>query len=236
MNETVVIIGATSGMGLACARSLVEAGYRVIISGRSQKSVSLALEQIQGEVLGFPLDFTSTDSVTAFFSHTQPFDHLALVGSGQAAWGPFHDLKLDALKVAFDQKFYGFFLCAQAALPHLRKDGSITFVTGGASRSAIPGTSGVAAVNGAIQAMAFTLAKELAPTRVNILSPGLVDTPKYDWMTPEEKQEFFRQMGSHVPVGRVGRSGEIAEGLLFLIHNAFTTGAILDVDGGNRLH
>ncbi len=236
MNETIVIIGATSGMGLACARSLAGVGYRVIISGRSQNTVSLALAQIHGEALGFPLDFTNTDSVTAFFSHTESFDHLALVGSGQAAWGQFRDLKLDALKVAFDQKFYGFFLCAQAALPKLRKDGSITFFTGGACRSAIPGTSGVAAVNGAIQAMAFTLAKELEPTRVNILSPGLVDTPMYDWMSPEEKQKFFQQMGSQVPVGRVGRPDEIAEALLFLVRNGFTTGAILDVDGGNRLH
>jgi NAD(P)-dependent dehydrogenase (short-subunit alcohol dehydrogenase family) len=235
MNETIVIIGATSGMGLACARSLAGAGYRVIISGRSQNTVNLALAKIHGEASGFPLDFTSTDSVTAFFSHTGPFDHLALVGSGQAAWGPFSDLKLDALKVAFDQKLYGFFLCAQAALSQLRKDGSITFFTGGACRSAIPGTSGVAAVNGAIQAMAFTLAKELAPLRVNILSPGLVDTPMYDWMSPEKKQEFFQQMGSQVPVGRVGRPDEIAEALLFLVRNGFTTGAILDVDGGNRL-
>lgn len=112
----------------------------------------------------------------------------------------------------------------------------MTFVTGGASRSAIPETAGVAAVNGAIEAMAFTLAKELAPRRVNVLSPGLVDTPMYDWMEADEKKTFFRQMGSHVPVGRVGRPAEIAEALLFLIRNAFTTGAVLDVDGGNRLH
>ena len=236
MNETVVIVGATSGMGLACARRLAGAGYRIIISGRSQNSIDRALEQINGETSGFPLDFTDTESVRVFFSRTGSFDHMALVGSGQAAWGPFGDLKLDALKVAFDQKFYGFFLCAQAGLSQLRKDGSITFFTGGACRSAIPNTSGVAAVNGAIQAMAFTLAKELAPTRVNILSPGLVDTPMYDWMTPEEKQQFFQKMGDHVPVGRVGQPDEIAEALLFLVRNNFTTGAILDVDGGNRLH
>lgn len=236
MSETIVIIGATAGMGLSSAQTLAKAGYRVIISGRSQHTLDQALAKIPGEVLGFPLDYTNADSITTFFSHVGAFDHLALVGSGQAAWGPFRDLKLDALKIAFDQKFYGFFLCAQAGLAHLRKNGSITFVIGGASRSAIPNTSGVAAVNGAIQAMAFTLSKELAPTRVNILSPGLVDTPMYDWMTPEEKHNFFQQMGSQVPVGRVGRPDEIAEALLFLIHNEFTTGAILDVDGGNRLH
>ena len=236
MKETVVIIGGTSGMGLATAALLASEGYRLIISGRSRNNVERALKQVGGKASGFPLDFTSSDSVDDFFSKTGPFEHLALVGSGQAAWGPFRDLKLDALKGAFDQKFYGFFLCAKAGLANLDKAGSITFVTGGASRSAIPGTSGVAAVNGAIQAMAFTLAKELAPIRVNILSPGLVDTPMYDWMTSEEKEKFFQQMGSQVPVGRVGRPAEVAEALLFLIRNQFTTGAILDVDGGNRLH
>jgi len=236
MKETVVIIGGTSGIGLACAQSLAEEGYRIILSGRSLGTIESALAGIRGEAEGFPLDFTSHDSVDAFFARIGPFDHLALVGSGEVAWGAFRDLRLDALKTAFDHKFYGYFLCAQAGLDQLRKDGSITFTIGGACRSAIPNTAGVAAVNGAIQAMAFTLAKELAPIRVNVLSPGLVDTPMYDWMEPEEKQEFFRQMGSHVPVGRVGRPAEIAEALLFLVRNAFTTGAVLDVDGGNRLH
>ena len=234
--ETIVVIGATSGMGLATAQTLAAAGYRIIISGRSQRTVDDALTKISGEASGFPLDFTSPDSVGGFFTRVGAFDHLALVGSGQAAWGPFRDIKLDLLKTAFDQKFFGFFLCVQAGLAHLRKDGSIIFVIGGASRSAIPDTSGVAAVNGAIQAMAITLAKELAPTRVNIVSPGLVDTPAYDWMTPEQKQGFFKKMGGALPVGRVGHPSEIAEALLYLIRNQFTTGAILDVDGGGRLH
>lgn len=236
MKETVVVVGATSGMGLAVAKLLAGEGHHIVISGRSTESIESALKQIQGDSRGYPLDFCSTESVGEFFSRAGHLDHLALVGSGQAAWGPFRDLKLDALKAAFDQKFYGFFLCTQAALSNLDKAGSITFVTGGACRSAIPETSGVAAVNGAIEAMAFTLAKELAPVRVNVLSPGLVDTPMYDWMSPDEKEAFFQQMGSHVPVGRVGRPDEIAEAVSFLIHNRFTTGAILDVDGGNRLH
>jgi NAD(P)-dependent dehydrogenase (short-subunit alcohol dehydrogenase family) len=236
MSETVIIIGGTSGMGLAAAQLLSKNEYRVIISGRSQKTVDSAIAQIGGNVSGHPVDFTDTVSVQSFFRHAGQHDHLALVGSGQAAWGSFRDISLNALKTAFDQKFYGFFLCAQASLATLRKDGSIIFTTGGASRSAIPGTSGVAAVNGAIQAMAFTMAKELAPLRVNVLSPGLVDTPMYDWMSQEKKDAFFEQMGGNLPVGRVGKPEEIAEAILFLVKNQFTTGALIDVDGGSRLH
>ena len=236
MPETIVIIGATAGVGLATAQAFAREGYRVVISGRSPQTVEAAAANIGHEATGYPLNFAAPDTVAKFFEQVGPLDHLALVGSGQAAWGLFADLKLDALKTAFDQKFYGFFLCVQASLEGLRRDGSITFVTGGACRSAIPETSGLAAVNGAIQAMALTLAKELAPRRVNLLSPGLVNTPAYDYMTPEQKSAFFAKMGGALPVGRVGQPDDIAQGLLFLVRSTYTTGAILDVDGGGRLH
>jgi NAD(P)-dependent dehydrogenase (short-subunit alcohol dehydrogenase family) len=84
--------------------------------------------------------------------------------------------------------------------------------------------------------MAMTLVKELAPIRVNILSPGLVDTPAYDWMSAEEKKVFFEKMGGNLPVGRVGKPDELAQAALYLLSNSYTTGAILDMDGGGRLH
>lgn len=236
MPETIVLIGATAGVGLATAQAFAREGYRVVISGRSPQTVDAAVAKIGDGATGYPLDFAAPEAAGRFFEQVGPLDHLALVGSGQAAWGPFADLRLDTLKTAFEQKFFGFFLCVQASLARLRPDGSITFLTGGASRSAIPETSGVAAVNGAIQAMAITLAKELAPRRVNVLSPGLVDTPVYDYMTSEQKSAFFAKMGGALPVGRIGRPEEIAQGVLFLVRSAYTTGAILDVDGGGRLH
>lgn len=84
--------------------------------------------------------------------------------------------------------------------------------------------------------MAMTLAKELAPIRVNILSPGLVDTPAYNWISGEEKKAFFKQMSGNLPVGRAGKPDELTQAALYLLSNGFTTGAILDVDGGGRLH
>ena len=236
MKEKVVVIGGTSGMGLAAASKLAKNGYSVVISGRTEGSIESALKKIQGEAVGYPLNFSNSASVEQFFTKVDKHDHLALVGSGQAAWGSFSELTVEALRSAFDEKFYGFFLCAQASLKKLRKDGSILFTVGGACRSAIPGTSGVAAVNGAIQSMAFTMAKEIAPVRVNILSPGLVDTPMYNWMTQEEKEGFFKKMGGNLPVGRVGNPDEIAQAVLFLIQNKYATGAIIDIDGGGRLH
>ncbi len=234
--QKVVIVGGSSGMGLATAKRLAAAGSHVIIASRSEERLGSALATIKGKSEAKALDFTHEDEVQAFFSSVGWFDHLVLMGAGMPAWGKLAEIKNDALENAFKTKFWGYFFCAKHAVPYLNKNGSILFTIGGAARSAIPGTAGVAAVNGAIMCMAFTLAKEIAPIRVNILSPGLVDTPAYNWMSEEEKQNFFKQMGGSLPVGRIGSPEDIAQAAEYLLINGYTSGAILDVDGGGRLH
>ncbi len=234
-NQKIVVIGGSSGMGLAVAQKLALSGATVVITSRAQSKADEAKAQIKGNAEARALDFADEAVVKDFFANEGNIDHLVLVGSGQAAWGNLVDIDSAALRQAFDAKFWGYFYCAKYSVPHLRKDGSITFAIGAAARTAIPGTAGVAAVNGAIATMARTFAKEAAPLRVNVLSPGLIDTPAYDWMNAEEKQAFFEKMGGEIPVGRVGHPQEIAEAVYFLVSNNFTTGAVLDVDGGQSL-
>lgn len=235
-NCRVVVIGGSSGMGLATAKLLSTEGAQVIIASRSLGKLDEALRVISGNSEARQLDFSKEDAVREFFSSIGAYDHLVLMAAGLPAWGKLPDIQSSALESAFKTKFMGYFLCSKYGAPHIREGGSILFTIGGAARSAIPGTAGVASVNGAIMCMAMTLAKELAPIRVNVLSPGLVDTPAYDWMSPEEKTAFFKQMGGNLPVGRVGKPDELAQAALYLLSNNFTTGAILDVDGGGRLH
>jgi NAD(P)-dependent dehydrogenase (short-subunit alcohol dehydrogenase family) len=223
-------------MGRATAKLLSQEGAQVIIASRSRDKLDDALRVIGGNAEARLLDFSNEEAVQVFFKSLSAIDHLVLMGAGLPAWGKLSDIQSSALESAFRTKFWGYFLCAKYGAPLIREGGSILFTIGGAARSAIPGTAGVSSVNGAIMCMAMTLAKELAPIRVNVLSPGLVDTPAYNWMSAEDKKAFFQQMGGNLPVGRVGQPDELAQAALYLLSNGFTTGTILDVDGGGRLH
>ncbi len=156
-----------------------------------------------------------------------------ITAGGNPAWGPFLELEPPRLRAAFEGKFWPYFHAARYGAPRLAKDGSILFVTGGASRSAIPRYGGAAAVT-ARRREARTLARELAPIRVNVLSPGFVDTPAYDAM-PADAANLYRRMAEAAPIGRIGAADELADAVVFLLGNGFTTGAVLDVDGGRRL-
>lgn len=233
--ESVVVVGGSSGMGLATAQRLAQEGYDVVITARTQARVDGALGQLDGAASGQTLDYADPASMTAAFAQVGAFDHLVLAGAGPAAWGAFADLSHEVLHAAFDSKFWGYFDTLQAALPHLAERGSVTLVSGAAARATLPGTAGLAAVNGAIERMGLTLAKELAPRRVNVVSPGLIDTPAYDWMAPEARQGMLEGTAAKLPVQRYGMPEDIAEAVLFLVHNPYVTGTVLDVDGGARL-
>lgn len=233
--QRILVIGGSNGMGLAAAQQLAVLQAEVLIAGRSQEKLDKALSTIQGRASAYVADFTDPQSLSALFERTGRIDHLVLAGSSNAAWGPFPSISAAALRNALEGKLIGYWQALQAALPHLRRDGSVLMLSGAASRTAMPGTAGLAAVNGAITQMAQTLARELAPLRVNVVSPGLVDTPAYDGMPADHKAAMFAGAASSLPVGRTGTADDIAEAIVYLLGNGFTTGATLDVDGGARM-
>lgn len=233
--QRILIIGGSQGMGLAAAQRLATAGAEVFIGGRTQRRLDSALSQIAGRASGIVVDFGERDSLEAAARRIGQLDHLVLAASSDAAWGPFAQTPVEALRRALDGKLLGYWQALQVMLPILRRDGSVVMLSGAASRTAMPGTAGLAAVNGAITQMAQTLAKELAPLRVNVVSPGLVDTPAYDHLPTAIKQGMFEGAAKSLPVGRTGTGADVATAIEFLLDNGFTTGAILDVDGGARM-
>ncbi len=233
--QRIVILGGSSGIGLATARLLAEAGANVIIASRTPVKVTQALSTLQGSVSGEAVDATSREETQNFFGRIGPFDHLVLTLAGHEGAGEFRTLDFDMLHRVFEAKFWPQLIAAQASLDFLRKDGSLTIVSAVTGHTAFAGASGFAAVNGALEAMVPTLALELQPLRVNAVSPGGIATPFWDDLPGEAREAFFAQAAAITPVKRFGRPEDVAEVITMLISNTFITSTIIDCDGGARI-
>ena len=233
--QTVVVVGGSSGVGLETVRRMAATGARMIATGRDNGKLQEAIAGLGANVSGAAFDACDRGALDAFFDNTGPVDHLVLTLSGGEGAGEFAQLDLSSLRRGFEAKFWPQLEAAQAGLKVLRKGGSITFVTAISARNALPGTSGLAAINGALEAMVGSLARELGPSRVNAVSPGLVDTPWWNRMPAAAKDELFRQQVELLPVGRVGQPQDVAHAIEFLIGNGYTTGTVIECDGGLRL-
>ena len=236
-HQKVVVLGGSSGIGLATVSRLKEAGAHVVAVGRDQAKLDKALAGLdgRGSVAGETLDCTNRAALDHFFGRLGRIDHLVLTLSGGEGAGQFRELDLTSLRQGFEAKFWPQLEAAQAGLPALRHDGSLTFLTAISARIANPGTAGLGAINGALESMIGTLARELAPLRVNAVSPGVVDTAWWDRFPTGVKEDLFRQQAETLPVRRVGHAQDIAHALLFLMENTFMTGAVIECDGGLRL-
>ncbi|MBL1107112.1 SDR family oxidoreductase [Streptomyces sp. 5-8] len=233
--QRVVVMGGSSGIGEAAATLFAADGADVVITGRAQDRLDAAAGRIGGKVSTSRLDAADRAAVDAFFAGSGPVDHLVLALSGNKGSGPFAELDLDELAAGFDGKFWPHVRVLQAALPRLRRDGSATLVTAASARAALPGTAGLAAINGALEAMVPPLAVELAPLRVNAVSPGVVDTPWWHSVPAEQRRSLFDGLAAVTPVGRVGRPDDIARAIHMLAANEFMTGVVLEATGGANL-
>jgi len=230
--KRVVVVGGSSGMGEATAKLLAEKGASVTIASRSKEKLRAAAESIGHSVVTRELDMTDETQVQAFFEMTGPIDHLVITAS-DAVMGKFLEVPLTQARRFFDSKFWGQYMTARAAAPKIAPGGSITFFGGAASRRATPGLSCGSAINAAIEALGNTLAVELAPIRVNTISPGLILTPVWDsLMDPQTKEAVLTESAKKLPLRRIGTSEEIAHAVLFLLENTYMTGSVLFVDGG----
>ncbi|NUS12067.1 MAG: SDR family oxidoreductase [Streptomyces sp.] len=233
--ERVVVIGGTSGIGLATAEEQLRAGREVIVAGRDKARLDAALVKLGEGASGAALDALDEAATRDFFEGLGRIDHVVVTVTGNTAAGPFGELPIAELRAAAEGKLVAQTIAAQASLKALRPGGSITFVTAGSSGAAIPGTAGLAAVNAAVEAMVPVLAVELAPTRINAVSPGIIDTPWWNWLEAEARRRTFDEYARSAPAGRVGRPEDVAGAIGYLMGASFTTGVVLTVDGGSRL-
>jgi len=229
-----VFIGGSSGMGLAAAQLALKVGAQVVIAGRSREKLEQAKKEMGGRAEALSLDATDEAAVKAFFQQVGTFDHLVTtITSGERK--AFLKLDMAVAKAHFDGKFWGQWLAAKYGAPQIKAGGSITFFSGIWSHRPPAEVAVVAAMNSGIEGLTRALAVELAPLRVNAVAPGLIDTPLYASMPVEVREGMFAAYGAAAPAKRVGRPEEVAQTVVYLMANAFTTGTTIFVDGGYTL-
>jgi NAD(P)-dependent dehydrogenase (short-subunit alcohol dehydrogenase family) len=237
--QRVLVVGGSSGMGLELARQLLqEDGSEVIIAGRSPARLQAACETLGGgaRLQALQADVADEAQVAALFERSGPLDHIVSTAADIAgAYRLLPELPLEAVRRVIDSKLIGPLLLAKHGAARLRPGGSITFTSGIAAYRPAARGSAVAAINGALASLAYALAVELAPTRVNVVSPGWVDSPIWQHVAGDAAPATLAAMAERLPVGRVGRPRDIAEGLRFAMRNGFMTGTVLHLDGGHRL-
>ncbi|MGV9721374.1 SDR family oxidoreductase [Nocardia beijingensis] len=235
MRNRIVIVGGTSGIGLAAARRLASHGHEVIIAGRDKSRLEAALAGLGENVTGRTVDARDEADLTRFFTEIGPIDHVVVTVTGPSGTTPFRELTLGHVREHVEGKLLAHTAAIQAALPHLTQGGSITLVSAASAGGSMPATAALAAVNSGVEAMVPVLAVELAPLRVNAVSPGVIDTDWWSFLPDGARAEVFDSIASATPVGRVGTADDVAHAIEFLVENSFTTGIVVRVDGGARL-
>jgi NAD(P)-dependent dehydrogenase (short-subunit alcohol dehydrogenase family) len=232
--HTALVVGGTSGIGLATARRLHALGATVHVVGRGKERLEGIAAGDPG-LIGHRADGGSRDEIAAVVEAVGRIDWLVITLSGGEGAGPIADLDIDQLRRAFDAKFWGHLTTIQAALPRLAPTGSITVIGAISALAGIPGTAGLAAINGAVQALVKPLATELAPIRVNGVAPGLVDTPWWSGLPDDAREAYFARTAQVLPTRRVATADDVAAAVVLAATNANITGTVIESDGGARL-
>ncbi len=225
--KTVVVVGGSSGIGLATAELAREEGAEVVIASRNKDRLTPAADKIGARAV--VVDVTDDGSVDALFRACGPVDHV-VVTAAQLRTGPFKTVPLADVRATMEGKFWGAWRVARAA--DIRPGGSLTLVTGFLSVRPRPNSAIIGAANGALESLARSLALELVPVRVNAVSPGIIDTPIRAAMPEEARRDMLAKTAASLPVGRVGVGEDVARQILAFMIIGFMTGSIVYLDGG----
>ncbi|MEL6288604.1 MAG: SDR family oxidoreductase [Pseudomonadota bacterium] len=238
-NTRTMVVGGSSGIGFEIAQRVVRLGGHVHLAARGEEKLRAAQARLAHPELSHmhSVDMQDDAAVAALFDELDDvaLDHLVITASS-AVHGPFAEVPVSDVIAMFASKFFGPYRLAKAALPTLADGASVTFFSGVLSRRPGMNTSGLGAVNAAIEGLTRGLALELGPkVRVNCCSPGMARTEAYAHLSEEAREEMYRATGESLPLGRVGLPGEIADTVLMMMASTFMTGRVVDVDGGHMV-
>ncbi len=229
-----VVLGGTSGIGLATARQLQDAGAQVVVASRSPENANRARGALGARADVRRLDVLDRGGMASLFDALAPIDILvATATGGERATGPFLEMDLDGFEGSF-RKLWGYVNAVRLGTPRLAEQGCIVLVSGYPARKCPPGFAAISSVGNAVEGFCRAVAPELAPRRINVVSPGFIDTPMFP-AEGEARERLLARATAQQVIPRPGSADEVADAILFTIRNDFVTGSTVDVDGGALL-
>jgi NAD(P)-dependent dehydrogenase (short-subunit alcohol dehydrogenase family) len=230
--KRVVILGGTSGIGLATAKAAEREGAAVVIASSRRERLDRALAMLRSGAEGEVVDVADEAQVRALFERIGAFDHLVFTAGESLQLEPLAAMQVERARGSVNVRFWGAFMAAKYGSPHIRPGGSITLTNGIAGLRPRKGWTVAASICGAMEALTRALAVELAPIRVNAVCPGTVRTELWSGMAESARETMYRDAAQRLPVGRVGEADDLAETYIYLMREGFSTGQVLVVDGG----
>ena len=222
-----IVFGGTSGIGLSATQMLSDKGAHVVALSRNPEK----LQNVPKNVVTKKMNVLDRDALEQFFQEVGEYDILINSATGgPRAVGPFLSMDLDGYRASFD-KLWGYTNVVRYGTKYLKNNGNIVLVSGSPARKCRPGQIAISSVGGAVEAFARGIAPEIAPKRINIVSPGIIDTP----MSPlqgKEREDYYKNTTNNNLIPRAGTPDEVATGIIFAIENEFITGTTIDIDGG----
>ena len=222
-----IVFGGTSGIGLSATQMLSDKGAHVVALSRNPEK----MQNVPKNVVTKKMNVLDRDALEQFFQEVGEYDILVNSATwGARAVGPFLSMDLDGYRASFD-KLWGYTNVVRYGTKFLKDNGNIVLVSGSPARKCRPGQIAISSVGGAVEAFARGIAPEIAPKRINIVSPGIIDTP----MSPlqgKEREDYYKNTTNNNLIPRAGTPDEVATGIIFAIENEFITGTTIDIDGG----
>lgn len=233
--KKIVVLGGTSGIGLAVAQAAAKDGATVTVASSRKDSVDRALKALPAGSEGYALNLTDEAQVKSLFERIGDFDHLVFTAGESLQLAELAKTPVAEAQSFFTLRFWGAFTAVKYGGPHVRKGGSIVLTTGVAGARPHKGWGVAASICAAMEGFTRAMAVELAPVRVNAVSPGVIKSPLWANMTEADREAMYRNIGAALPVGRVGEVEDVAESYLYLMRNGFSTGQVITIDGGTVL-
>jgi NAD(P)-dependent dehydrogenase (short-subunit alcohol dehydrogenase family) len=229
-DKKVVLIGGTSGIGLATARAAAAGGAEVLVASRSRDNVDKALTALPSSAAGDTVDVTDEADVARFFERVGEFDHLVFTAGAHLYFTSIQEISTRAARDCFEIRFWGPFMAAKYGAARIRAGGSIVLTSGIVAVRPVPNTAAQSTATGAVDALTRALAVELSPVRVNAVRLGPVPTEADPFSSPNAP--LYRTIADKLLTKRLGRPDEAAAAYLYLMSSGYTTGVILTLDGG----